>query len=402
MKTTENFRKTNLKIYLAIVAATAFMLGLSDVILANYFYDAYNVSASVRGMIEFPREIPGILCVVLVSMLSFLGDIKIAIIAQILSLIGLSVLSLITPPFAIMLIFLFLNSMGMHLFMPLQDSIGLSLLSEDDNVGRRMGHFKSVGIAFSMLASILVIVGFASDFFSFKTDIKMPFLIASFVLVLIVVLLLILQLRVKTPLKKRGKFKFLIKKKYTYYYLLASAHGVQKQIMIVFGPWVLIEILGEGAQTISMLNMIGSFIGIFFTAAIGIWIDKFGIKKILYADAFSFIAVYLLYGLLSLGFVSGTLALAGVPVILAFTIFVFDKMSTQMGMIRVVYLRSIVDTQEDMAPTISMGMSIDHVVSILCAILGGIVWDSFGPQYIFFIAAAFSLINVFVAKKVTN
>ncbi len=392
--------KKELLIFFGILSLTAFALGLSDSLWSNYFYEAYDVSATVRGFLEFPRELPGILCVFLVAFLSFLGDIRVAIIAQVLSIIGLATLSLLTPPFAVMIIFLFINSTGMHLFMPLQDSIGLSLVDKNDNLGKRMGQFKSIGIAFSTLSSLLVIIGFSSGFFSFKTQVKVPFVIASIVLVLVILLIIALLKRVKPALKPRERIKIMFKKKYRYYYLLAMAHGVQKQIMIVFGPWVLIEILSRGTETISALNLIGSLIGIVFTAYIGKWLDKWGVKKLLYVDAWSFIGVYVLYGTLSAGFAYGFLPLVGVPVFLAYLIFILDKMSAQVGMVRTMYLRTIVDSPDDMAPTISMGMSIDHVVSIGCAAIAGLVWDAFGPQYIFFFAAAFSLINLYVAKKV--
>jgi predicted MFS family arabinose efflux permease len=39
----------------------------------------------------------------------------------------------------------------------------------------------------------------------------------------------------------------------------------------------------------------------------------------------------------------------------------------------------------------------DHVVSITCAYIGGLVWFDFGPQYVFFAAALISVLNVVVA-----
>ena len=66
-------------------------------------------------------------------------------------------------------------------------------------------------------------------------------------------------------------------------------------------------------------------------------------------------------------------------------------------MIRTLYLRSIAVNRSELAPTLSTGMSLDHAISIICAFLGGLVWDAWGPQYVFFIAAALSLGNVMVA-----
>ncbi len=387
-------------LFFIITAVLGLALGLSDTVFSNYFKDVYKVSAYERGLIEFPRELPGLLCIIIVSALSFLGDIRLAIIAQAFSFIGILALGLLTPPFAIMLVFLFINSLGMHMYMPLMDSIGMNLVHDKSKIGKRMGQYKSLNTAFRLIAGLLVFSGFRLGFFSFNTNIKWIFIISA-VLFLITFLLYIRMNKIaeSVPVAKRS-FKLVFKKEYKYYYILATMHGAQKQIMIVFGPWVLIDILGKGADTLSLLIIIGSFLGIFFLRELGKWIDKFGIKNLLIADALSFIGIYVLYGLLSAGFDNGMLALSGVPFIIACTLFILDRMSMQMGMVRVVYLRNIVLNPKDITPTLSAGISLDHVVSIICAYLGGLAWMAWGPQYVFFIAAALSLVNLIVARLV--
>ncbi len=389
-----------LLVYFVIIALTAFGQGLSGDVISNYFKDAYNVTAYQRGVIEFPRELPGLILIFVVASLSFLSDIRISIIAQIFGIAGITVLGLFTPPFAIMLIFIFINSMGMHMFMPLQDSIGMSLI-QDDNIGKRMGQYKGVYTGFAMLASILVYIGFKAGFFSFTTKIKWTFILSAITLLFALIFLIVLQKTQKVnDIHNQKKVNFIFRKEYKYYYILVIMFGVQKQMMIVYGPWVLIEILNKKADTLAILGIIGSLIGTFFIPAVGKWLDRLGIKTILYADAISYIVVYFLYGLMSAGFVSGKLALIGIPVILTYVLVILDKMSTQFGMVRTIYLRTIAVDPADITPTLSLGVSMDHFVSIICAYLGGIVWSVWGPQYIFFLAAALSLVNLYVATKV--
>lgn len=391
--------KKELKVYFGIIALTALTLGFSNDILSNYFKDAYNVTAYQRGIIEFPREIPGFLCVFLVAGLSFINDIRIAIISQILSIIGIAVLGVLTPPFAVMLIFIFINSLGMHLFMPLQDSIGLALIDQK-NIGKRMGQFKGVATAFQMMGAIVVFIGFKAGFFSFTTPVKWIFIISAIVLAVVLLLLVILDKMTHNPDIKHEKFKLVLRKEYKFYYVLVVMFGVHKQMMIVYGPWVLVDLLNKKADTLAILGIIGSFAGIFFIPALGRWMDKLGIKKMLYADALSFVGVYLLYGLLTMGYSNGTLAKVGIPVFLAYGLFIIDRMSAQMGLVRTVYLRRIAVEDSDITPTLSFGMSMDHIVSIISAYLGGIVWTLLGPQYIFFLAAGLSLVNLYVAFRV--
>jgi hypothetical protein len=394
-------------IYLAIVAFAALGAGLSDSVYSNYFKDAYNITALQRGLIEFPRELPGIFAVFMVSLLAPLGNIRISMVAQGLIIVGLVALGILTPPFALMLAFLFINSMGGHLWFPFQDSIGMALIRDDSNAGRTIGRFKSVGTAFSMLASLVVFLGFRFGGFSFTTPVKWIFLAAiGFFLVVLLLLALLEKLIGKTATRQAGRpegpprrIRFVFRREYKYFYLLAIVFGVQKQIMFVYAPWVLIDLLDKKADDLAILGMIGAMIGIFFIPALGRWIDRFGLKKMLYADAFSFIAVYIAYGLLSAGFFTGFLAKTGLPVILTFVLFIVDRMSMQMGIIRSLYLRAIALTPDDIAPTLTTGQSMDHVVSIVCAVLGGVIWTAWGPQYIFFLAAVLSLINYFVARQ---
>jgi len=398
--------KRAIKLFMIVIAFTGLGMGLSDGVFANFFRDAYNVDAFQRGIIEFPRELPGILCVFVVSWLAALGNIRLAIIAQILMLIGLIVLGLTTPPFAIMLVLLFVNSMGMHMFMPLSESLGMSL-ARDGSFGAVLGKFNGLRTAFAMIAGIIVFVGFRSGFFSFTTPVKPIFLVASVALVVVLVCL-ILMLRdsgggsdsdggSKVHFKKGNmKANLVIRKEYTLYYLLASLHGARKQIMFVFGPWVLIELLDFGADAMSLLTISGAFIGIFFIPAVGRWIDRYGTVRIIMIEEVAFVIIYLVYGVISARLATGLQA-AGIVIALAFIINLADRMTAQFGMVRTLYMRSIALKEEDVTPTLSMGMALDHILSILSAFLCGFIWREWGPQYVFVFAILLCVGNVVVA-----
>ena len=397
------FFKTNNKniiIFIFTLAFVSLALGLSNIVFSNYFKEAYNVTSYQRGLIEFPRELPGILSLLVIAFLSFLGDIRVSIIAQTLSFIGIMALGFLTPMFAVMTIFLFINSMGMHLFMPLEKSIGMSLIEDKRTIGKWLGTFGGVKTAFNLVAGLIVFFGFRFVLFSFTTNIKWIFVVSGGFTLIALLLLVSLNKRIGAAVQTHRKIKLVFDKDYKFYYILAVLYGAQKQIALVFGPWVLIEILTKGADTISVLNMLGGFACMFFVPAVGRYIDKIGIKKMLYFDAITFIAVYVLYGFISGLFADGKLALVGLPVFLAYGLYVLDMMSESMDIIRVSYLRSIAKSEMDITHTLTTGMSMDHVVSILCAYLGGIVWTNYGPQYVFYAAAFISLANLAVAALV--
>ena len=391
-------RKRAFVYFLGAAALTALALGLSESLYGNYYKEVYDITAFQRGFIEFPRELPGFICVAVISMFAFLGEIRLAIIAQTLSVIGLLLLGIFTPHFAIMLVFLFTNSMGMHLYMPLADSIGLNIIGAE-NTGRKFGLMNGVRTGAGFVAALIVFLGFRSGVFSFSSGVIHIFLIATVIFAAVAVILLKVRKIIGDPAISTGKGRFLFRREYKYYYILASLHGAHKQIAVVFGPWVLIDILLKQADTLAVLSMIGMFLGVFFIPAIGKLTDRFGTRRMIFAEGVSFIAVYVLFGIFSSGLASGGFAAAGIPVLVIYVLFIIDRMTMQLGMVRALYLRSIVRDKSEISPTLSTGMSIDHVISIVCAILGGLAWSSLGPQYVFYTAAALSLINVLVAAR---
>ncbi len=387
-------------LYLVVILLVALGNGMSDSVLANYFKDAYHVDSVLRGFIEFPRELPGFLCALLIAALSFFGDVRSAVFAQILSVVGLTVLGLFTPPFGGMLVFLFIYSMGQHLFMPLQDSIGMSL-AEPDRIGKRMGQYNSVKSAVGFVAALLIFFGFRLNWFSFTTPVKLPFLIGAVCFALAVIALLALDRRVdRRPVVRGKKLRLVFRKQYKYYYLLTVIRGVQKQIAFVYGTWVVVDLLMKKADTTALLSIVSSFICIFFLSRLGKWMDKFGIKKMMYVDALTFIGVYTLYGFVVLGITSGALPDVGWPVFVVYTLFVLDRLSMQIGMVNAIYLRSIAYDEDEVTATLSTGVSLDHIVSILAAAAGGLVWKYWGSQWVFFMAALFSVGNIVVAYLV--
>ncbi len=87
---------------------------------------------------------------------------------------------------------------------------------------------------------------------------------------------------------------------------------------------------------------------------------------------------------------------------MVFILFAINRMAMQFGMIRVVYLKQIAVEPEDITPTLSTGISMDHIVSITLAAAGGWAWKALGPQYVFYVAAVLSILNVVISMLVSK
>jgi len=387
--------KNAIFIFILVSAFTGFYTGAIDSIIANYFKDAYGATAQQRGLIEFPRELPGILSLFIIAAFSFLRDLRTAVIAQALGALGLVVLGFFHPGFGIMLVFLFIFSLGQHMFMPLGDSIGLSLASRD-KMGRTIGQFNSARMAFGMIAGLACFFGFRSGFFNFNTP-ALIFLLCACAFLACAVLLMAMHAQIGAEIESRTEAsKMVFRKEYTRYYVICALFGARKQIMYVFSPWVLIELLDFKADTMSIIGVIGSFIGIFFIPLVGKLIDRRGSRFTMIIEAGCFVAIYVAYGLLSKWVNDKTVVIAGIGMFFVYVLIICDRMSGQFYMVRSIYFKSIALKPEDVTPSLSAGMAIDHGLAIIGAFLCGIVWDIWGPEYVFVIAAGLSVANMLV------
>ena len=398
MQKQENRIQTGITMFFVICALVGLATGFTESLLSNYFKEAYDVNAQQRGFIEFPRELPGVISIFFIAGLSFMGNIKSAIVAQVLTIGGLLLLALTRPSFAIMLLFLFIYSTGMHMYLPLGDSIGLSLAKKQD-MGRVLGRFNGLRMAFLMIAGLITYVGFKRGWFNYDRPI-LVFIIAAGIYVAVAILLYVL--RKKNYAGEEGSIntKLVFRKEYSRYYIICALFGGRKQIMMVYSPWVLIDLLGFRTDTMSILAVVGSLIGVFFIPAVGKWIDKFGVKKIMIAEALAFIVIYIAYGFLSKWVTVNVVALTGIIMLLVYLLNIIDRMTAQFGMVRSIYMRSIALVPEDVTPSLSLGMSIDHIVAIAGSYVCGVIWYNWGPEYVFILAGLMSLMNLIVARGI--
>ena len=105
--------------------------------LTNYLKEHFGMLILHRSALEFPRELPGLLVVLSIGSLSFLGgDVRISVAANLLAGVGMFMSGHFASLFyAMSYPVIFIYSMGQHIFMPLSGSIGMSF-AEYDGMGK--------------------------------------------------------------------------------------------------------------------------------------------------------------------------------------------------------------------------------------------------------------------------
>ena len=382
---TEQKRQQAVRLFMVVLALTALANGLGNNIFSNYFNEVFHIDEIQRGFIEIPRESPGILCMLLVAALGFMGNLWMSAAAQVLILIGFVAIGWYSPSYGVMLAFMFIHSLGMHLFMPLNDAISMDL-AEKGQVGATLGRFKSVNTLCNMLAAVLVFFGFRTGFFSFQASAILPFVLGAAVTAGAVVLLAMMALVI--PQKDSVKnHRLLFRKQYMPYYMVTLAYGCQKRIRIVFAPWVIINLLGQGADTVALLTIATHFAGTLIAPVIGRMLDKLGVKKMLWVEAIYIAASFAVMGLLAGMLADGSFQPGDWQTWLVFGSYVLCVLFEQFNMVHSDMMRSIAVDPSEVTQTLSVGLSVDHVMAIIASPIMGLIWSAWGVQYVFYLAA---------------
>lgn len=357
----------------------------------NYLREIYHLDVTQRTLLEFPRETPGFLVFVFMGMLSGLGDVRIAAIAQIITGLGMFTLGVIPPEYALMLACVFFYSTGIHLYLPLTNSIGMSF-ARDGKVGRKLGEISAANTVALVSGSAILLILFRF----FKLSFMLAFSLGACAFLAAGVMLFCMGREKPSNLKQR----FVFRKEYRLYYWLSVLYGARKQIFITFAPWVIVDVFKQPVTTMTLLFFIVSVLGIVVKPLIGRLIDTAGERFTLGLEAVILICVCLLYAF------AADIFPASIALVVVCICYVIDQCSTSVSMARATYMRRIALSPEDVSPSLSLGVSIDHIVSMFLPILGGIVWKSggqYGYRYVFIGGAVVALVNFistrFIVKR---
>ena len=374
-----------LKLFIAASLVMGVGYSLFDSIFNNFLNENYALTGFQRSFLEFPRELPGFLTIFITALFWFLCSRRLGGMALLLSAAGALLIAYVSPSYGIMVLWLFLYSAGQHVFMPIASTIGMELAREGQ-AGRRLGQLNAVRNFAAIFGSALVFVGFRYLGMTFQVT----FTLAAVGFVIAAVLLFSMQRGRPQPSGEILK----LKKEYRLYYILAVLYGSRKQLFITFAPWVLVTVFNQPTQTLATLITVGGIIGIIFQPILGRAIDRFGERTVLISEA-----VLLVFVCFGYGFARDFLP-EGTAFLVVCGCYLLDQMLMSVSMARSTYMKKIALKPDDIQPALAAGVSIDHIFSISLALLGGVIWNQFGYQYVFLMGVGIAIINIFAASRI--
>ena len=374
---------------LILFAAAALALGMAfsmfDATFNNFLNDTFALTGFQRSFLEFPRELPGFLVVFVSAALWFLCSRRLGMLAMIFSAVGALLIGFASSSYGVMIVWLFIFSMGNHLYMPIASTVGMELAREGQD-GRRLGQLNAIRNFAVVLGSFSVVLGFKYLGFTFQHTFAISALLLG------VAAILLFMMKPDPVVEKRGFLQ--LHKEYRLYYILNVLSGARKQLFITFAPWVLVSVLGQSTAIMATLFTIGGVIGILFQPLLGWAIDKLGERIVLASEAVVLVFVCLGYGFSTFIFPEDTAFLV------VCACFLIDQMIFSVSMARATYMKKIAIQPDHIQPALTAAVTIDHVFSITAALVGGVIWSVFGFQYVFLLGMVIAVINFFVALQV--
>ena len=80
--------------------------------------------------------------------------------------------------------------------------------------------------------------------------------------------------------------------------------------------------------------------------------------------------------------------------------FVLDSILTLGSMATNVYVQDIAAEPTEVTSTLSTGISVNHLISIIIALLGGYIWQQTGIEVLFTLAAVMGIANSLFAASI--
>ena len=364
------------------MATFALAFGLYKGVIDNYLAEVVSMSAFDKGVSEFFRELPGLALIFILAILYTFSAERLYRIGAVIMLLGMGAQAIVPPTHVLVIMCIFIYSTGEHIQLGMRNTLSLEYAKEGRG-GESLGLQNAIYQVGTLAGYIVIIIVF-SLMQNSTSLFRGIFAVSAGIIALGFISSLRMKGRSQTD---NAKQRFYFRKKYKKYYMLEVFYGARKQVFFTFGPYVLVLFYGANAMVISLLFAISSVCCFLASPIVGKIIDRFGYKIVMISDTLILVVVCFFYGFAHHIF----------PMHIAFIIccinYVLDSVISLASMASNVYVQDISDNADEIRATISTGVSVNHLITILIALFGGWIWKTLGIETLFVLSAVLGLCN---------
>ncbi|MFV0522865.1 MAG: MFS transporter [Mangrovibacterium sp.] len=351
MKEFKTYRENPMYGYLILlVIASAIGLQGWRTVFNNYAVDVVGVNSIQIGISQSVREIPGFLTFLAVYVMMIIAEHKFAALSVVV--LGLGVLLTgVFPSFCGLLFTIIIMSTGFHFLETCNQSLSLQYF-KNDRVPLVLAKMKSITALANIGVGILI--------WALSKYLELH---SIFYVIGGIVIMLGLYAFTRNPIDKSmptQKKKLVFKKKYWLFYMLNLLSGARRQIFVVFSIFILVDKYKFPVEYITALFIVNNIATYFISPLVGKAINRFGERTMLSIEYGSLIVIFACYAIFDNGMVAAILYIIN-NFFFSFSIGINS------------YFRKHADA-EDIAPSMAVGFTINHIAAIVLPVVGGILW----------------------------
>jgi len=341
----------------------------------NFAVDLAGLSGGQVGMIQSIREIPGFLALLAVFVIRWIPEHRLSALSILLLGAGLAATGFF-PSFAGLALTTLVSSFGFHYYETTNMSLTLQYFKKHESpwvFGRLTSLAAATSIAIGLMIwgmtaflrfeQVYLVVGAliaAAGLWALTRDPSDP----------------------QAPLQRK---QMVLRRRYWLFYFLTFMAGARRQIFIAFAVLLLVQKFHYTVQEVTILFVINNSINYFLSPLVGRSILRFGERKILSLEYLSVIVLFTSYA------VTDSRLLVGL-------IYILDQAFFTFAVAIRTYFQKVADPR-DIAPSMAVGFTINHVAAVFLPAIGGMVW-MIDYRIPFFAGAAMGAVSLLAVQKI--
>jgi predicted MFS family arabinose efflux permease len=342
----------------------------------NFAVDVAGLQGNHVGMIQSIREIPGFLALLAVYVMLVIREHRLSAISILILGAGLAATGFF-PTFAGIAITTLISSFGFHYYETTNMSLTLQYFKKDESPWV-FGKLTSLAAATSIGIGLLI-WGMTSFL-----DFTQVYLVIGVLIAIAGLWALLTRDPSDINIIPQRK-QMVLRKKYWLFYFLTFMAGARRQVFIAFSVLLLVQKFQYTVQEVTILFIINNTINYFLSPLVGKSIIRFGERKVLSLEYLSVIFLFTAY------------ATTDSKLLVAF-IYILDQIFFTFAIAIRTYFQKVGDPQ-DIAPSMAMGFTINHLAAVFLPAIGGMLWV-IDYRIPFFAGAAMGVVSLLAVQKI--
>jgi len=376
MLETDSIKRNPMFVYLVVLTISS-TVGLQTwtTLFNNFAVDVATLGGNHVGMIQSIREIPGFLALLAVFVIRFIPEHRLSAVSILVLGVGLAATGFF-PSYAGIALTTLVSSFGFHYYETTNMSLTLQYFKKHESPWV-FGRLTSLAAATSIGIGLLIWL-------------MMSYL--SFRLVYLIVGGLIASAGIwaftrdpSDPEALPQRKQMILRKRYWLFYFLTFMAGARRQIFIAFSVLLLVQKFNYSVQEVTLLFVINNSINYFLSPLVGKSIIRFGERKVLSLEYLSVIFIFTAY------------ATTDSKLLVAF-IYILDQIFFTFAIAIRTYFQKVGDPQ-DIAPSMAVGFTINHLAAVFLPAIGGMLWVVDYPIH-YLAGAAIGVISLLAVQKI--